>query len=311
MIAQPVIAIEGVTVRFGGTEALRDVTLHVNTGEFCALVGPSGSGKSTLMRLVNRLVVPSAGQVRVRGRDVAAEAAPVLRRSIGYAMQSVGLFPHRTVAENIGTVPRLLGWDAGRIARRVEELLALLRLDPSMVARLPRALSGGQAQRVGIARALAADPDILLMDEPFGAVDPITRRELRAEMRRIHAETGKTILLVTHDPEEALELASHIVVLRDGRIEADGAPADLVAPHAAPFVRELLGGGQPGLRWLSLLPARGALDPRPAPEGCTVLARDASLADALSSLAESGDEALGLEGEEGSVRAEGILGARR
>lgn len=311
MIAQPVIAIEGVTVRFGTTDALRDVTLHVNAGEFCALVGPSGSGKSTLMRLVNRLVVPSAGQVRVRGQDVATLPAPALRRSIGYAMQSVGLFPHRTVAENIGTVPRLLGWDAPRIARRVEELLALLRLDPAMGARLPRALSGGQAQRVGIARALAADPDILLMDEPFGAVDPITRRELRAEMRRIHAETGKTILLVTHDPEEALELASHVVVLRDGRIEADGAPADLVAPDAAPFVRELLGGGQPGLRWLSLLPARGVLDPRPAPEGASMLARDASLADALSVLAESGDEALGMEGEKGSVRAEGILGARR
>ncbi|NGM19544.1 ABC transporter ATP-binding protein [Roseomonas stagni] len=311
MIAQPVIAIEGVTVRFGGTEALRDVTLHVNAGEFCALVGPSGSGKSTLMKLVNRLVVPSAGAVRVRGRDVGQEAAPVLRRSIGYAMQSVGLFPHRTVADNIGTVPRLLGWDAARIARRVEELLALLRLDPGMATRLPRALSGGQAQRVGIARALAADPDILLMDEPFGAVDPITRRELRAEMRRIHAETGKTILLVTHDPEEALELATHVVVLRDGRIEADGAPAELVAPDAAPFVRDLLGGGQPGLRWLSLLPARGALDPRPAPAGAPVLARDASLADALSRLAESGDEAVAMEGEAGSVRAEGILGARR
>jgi osmoprotectant transport system ATP-binding protein len=304
------IAIEDVAVRFGTTEALRGVTLHVGAGEFCALVGPSGSGKSTLMRLVNRLALPSRGTVRVRGEDVARASAPVLRRSIGYAMQSVGLFPHRTVAENIGTVPRLLGWDRARIAARVDELLAMLRLDPGMAPRLPRALSGGQAQRVGIARALAADPDILLMDEPFGAVDPITRRELRAEMRQIHAATGKTILLVTHDPEEALELATHIVVLRDGRIVADGPPAALVAPDAPPFVRELLGGGQPGLRWLSVRPAREALDPRPAPAGAEMLASDASLADALSRLAESGASALAMEGEAGSLRLETMIGRR-
>ena len=211
------IAFEGVSVEFGGLRVLRDIHFRVRPGALCALVGPSGSGKSTLLRLVNRLVAPTAGVVRVRGRDVAGEDPARLRRSIGYAIQSVGLFPHRTVAQNIGTVPRLLGWEKARIAARVEELLALVRLEPALAARYPVELSGGQAQRVGLARALAADPDILLMDEPFGAVDPIARRGLRAELRRIHAATGKTVLLVTHDPGEALELATDLAVLRDGR----------------------------------------------------------------------------------------------
>lgn len=301
------IAFDRVVVRFGGTEALSGVTLQVRAGELCALVGPSGSGKTTLLRLVNRLVEPHSGTVRVRGEDVTRGNAPALRRSIGYAMQSVGLFPHRTVAENIATVPRLLGWDRARIAARVEELLAMLRLDPALATRLPRALSGGQAQRVGIARALAADPDILLMDEPFGAVDPITRRELRAELRRIHAETGKTILLVTHDPEEALELGTHVVVLRGGRIVADGPPAAVVAAGADPFARELLGGAQPGLRRLVLLPAETALEPVPAPAGAPMLPRGASLADALSAMAERGCEAVGVQGATGCVSAASVL----
>jgi osmoprotectant transport system ATP-binding protein len=301
------IAFEDVTVRFGGTQALAGVSLEVREGELCALVGPSGSGKTTLLRLVNRLVEPASGTVRVRGEDVMRQDAPALRRSIGYAMQSVGLFPHRTVAENIATVPRLLGWDRARIAERVQDLLRMLRLDAAMADRLPRALSGGQAQRVGLARALAADPDILLMDEPFGAVDPITRRELRAELRRIHAETGKTIVLVTHDPEEALELGTHVVVLRGGRIVADGPPASVVAPGADAFTRELLGGAQPGLRRLALLPAADALDPAPPPAEAPVLPRDASLADALSLMAERGCDSLALEGASGSLRAGTLL----
>ncbi len=305
------ITFEEVSVRFGGTEALHRISLTVPAGVLCALVGPSGSGKSTLMRLVNRLVTPSSGRVRVRGEDVATLDPARLRRSIGYAMQSVGLFPHRTVAENIATVPRLLGWDRARIAARVEELLALLRLDPALAERLPRALSGGQAQRVGIARALAADPDILLMDEPFGAVDPITRRELRAELRRIHTDTHKTILLVTHDPEEALELAGQIVVLRDGRLAAAGPPEALVAPEAPDFARHLLGGDQPGLRRLSLLPASTARDAAPAPAGAPVLPPGASLADALSRMAETGSRVLALEGGGGSLRLDQVLARAR
>ena len=263
------IAFEGVSVEFGRARVLRGVDLRVRAGALCALVGPSGSGKSTLLRLVNRLVSPSGGVVRVRGEDVAGADPARLRRSIGYAMQSVGLFPHRTVARNIGAVPRLLGWERARIQARVEELLALVRLDPGLAGRYPAELSGGQAQRVGIARALAADPDILLMDEPFGAVDPIARRELRAELRRIHAGTGKTVLLVTHDPGEALELATDMAVLRDGRVVASGTALELTAAPVDAFVRELIGGGDFGLRRLGLLPVRAAMDaePPPAPAG--------------------------------------------
>ncbi|MDP3418943.1 ABC transporter ATP-binding protein [Falsiroseomonas sp.] len=303
------IRFENVSVRFGTTEALSGVNLQVAAGVLCALVGPSGSGKSTLMKLVNRLVEPSAGRVLVRGADVAGQDPARLRRSIGYVMQSTGLFPHRSVAANIGTVPRLLGWDSSRIAARVAALLELVQLDPALAQRLPGALSGGQAQRVGLARALAADPDILLMDEPFGAVDPITRRDLRAELRRIHAETGKTILLVTHDPEEALELASQVVVLRDGAVVADGAPAALVAEDAPDFARTLLGGGQPGLRRLSLLPAEVARDGRPAPADAPRLASGATLADALSRMAESGHGVLALG--DGSLRLEAVLARGR
>lgn len=303
------IRFESVSVRFGQTEALSAVNLQIAEGVLCALVGPSGSGKSTLMKLVNRLVEPSAGRVLVRGTDVAGQDPARLRRSIGYVMQSTGLFPHRSVAANIGTVPRLLGWDRGRIADRVGALLDLVQLDPGLAQRLPGALSGGQAQRVGLARALAADPDILLMDEPFGAVDPITRRDLRAELRRIHAETGKTILLVTHDPEEALELASQVVVLRDGTVVANGAPAALVAPDAPDFARSLLGGGQPGLRRLSLLPAEVARDDRPAPQDAPGLPEGATLADALSRMAETGRDVLALG--EGSLRLEAVLARGR
>jgi osmoprotectant transport system ATP-binding protein len=304
------IAFEDVVVRFGATPALDGVTLAVPAGALCAIVGPSGCGKTTLLRLVNRLVEPDGGTVRVRGEDVARTDAPALRRSIGYAMQSVGLFPHRTVAENIATVPRLLGWDTARIAARVAELLGLLHLDAAIADRIPRALSGGQAQRVGLARALAADPDILLMDEPFGAVDPITRRGLRAELRRIHAETGKTILLVTHDPEEALELGTQVAVMRGGRLVAGGPPAEVVAPDADPFARELLGGGQPGLRRLSVLPAEAALDATPAPPGTPEVAAEASLADALSLMAEHGVDRVALAGRTGSLGAAALLRLR-
>ena len=209
------IAYEGVSVAFGAVEALAGIDARVEPGALGVLIGPSGSGKSTLLRLVNRLVEPTHGTVRVRGVDVATQDPAPLRRSIGYVMQSVGLFPHRTVAQNVATVPRLLGWPAPRIAGRVDAMLALVHLDPTRFRdRRPSELSGGQAQRVGLARALAGDPDILLMDEPFGAVDPIVRRGLRGELRRIHAQTGKTIMFVTHDPSEALELATNLMVLR-------------------------------------------------------------------------------------------------
>jgi osmoprotectant transport system ATP-binding protein len=292
------IAFEGVSVAFGAQRILRGVDLQVGAGALCALVGPSGSGKSTLLRLVNRLIAPSSGAVRVRGKDVATLDPARLRRSIGYAIQSVGLFPHRTVAQNIGAVPRLLGWERARIASRAEELLALVRLDPGLAARYPAELSGGQAQRVGLARALAADPDILLMDEPFGAVDPIARRELRAELRRIHAGTGKTVLLVTHDPGEALELATHLAVLRDGRVVASGSALELLAAPVDGFVRELIGGNDLGLRRLGLLPVRAAIDPEPPPPGAPIIDESATLLEALSRMVEERSGVLAVRSED-------------
>lgn len=293
------IGFEEVSVAYGDRDGLRDVTLEVAAGELCVLVGPSGAGKSTLLRLVNRLVAPSAGVVRVRGQDI-AESDPVrLRRSIGYAIQSVGLFPHRTVGENIAIVPCLLGWPEPRIADRVQALLALLRLDPDLAGRYPQTLSGGQAQRVGLARALAADPDLLLMDEPFGAADPILRRALRAELRQIHAATGKTILLVTHDAQEALELATRLVVLRDGCVLAAGTPLELVGA-ADPFLRELLGGDAPALRRLGLMTVAAAMAPLPPPAGVPAIRPDASLQDALSLMLEARGEVLAVA-EDGRV----------
>jgi len=305
-----VIDFEGASVRFGGTRVLHDVTLRVAAGALCALVGPSGSGKSTLLRLVNRLVAPTAGAVRVRGVDVANQDPARLRLSIGYAIQSVGLFPHRTVAQNIGTVPRLLGWNRGRIAARAEELLALVRLDAGLANRYPSELSGGQAQRVGLARALAADPDILLMDEPFGAVDPIARRELRAELRRIHAATGKTVLLVTHDPGEALELATHLAVLRDGRLVASGTALDLLAEPVDGFVRELIGGGDLWLKRLGLLPVRAATEAAPPPPGAPAIDEAATLLQALSRMVEERSEVLAVRSGDGDGAPIGSVSLR-
>jgi osmoprotectant transport system ATP-binding protein len=277
-----VIRFEEISVAFDGTKALSGIELEVEAGALCVLVGPSGSGKSTLLRLVNRLVAPTHGRVLVRGADVATVDPARLRRSIGYVIQSVGLFPHRTVAENIATVPRLLGWSKDRIAERVDAMLDLVHLGGvAFRDRRPAELSGGQAQRVGLARALAADPDILLMDEPFGAVDPITRRDLRAELKRIHAATGKTILLVTHDPIEALDLATHIVVLRQGRMVAAGGPITLTARGVDPFVRDLFGGDVLALRRLRLTTVAELIDPG-AGDGAPPIAQDATLRDALA-----------------------------
>jgi osmoprotectant transport system ATP-binding protein len=281
------ITFDHVSVTFDAAHALHEIDLAVEPGALCVLVGPSGSGKSTLLRLVNRLVEPTRGRVLVRGSDVATLDAAPLRRSIGYVIQSVGLFPHRSVAENIATVPRLLGWPKDRIAARVEAMLSLVRLGGDAFAnRAPAELSGGQAQRVGLARALAADPDILLMDEPFGAVDPITRRDLRTELRRIHAETGKTILLVTHDPVEALELATQIVVLRQGRVVAAGSPMDLTAREGDPFVRALFGGEALALRRLRFTTVADVMEAAAGEAGPSI-APEASLREALALMVEA------------------------
>jgi osmoprotectant transport system ATP-binding protein len=230
------IHFEAVSRSFEGSaqRAVDDVSLEVRPGELLALLGESGSGKTTTLKLVNRLVEPSAGRVLVEGEDVAALDAVALRRRIGYAIQQVGLFPHLSVAANVGVVPRLLGWKAQAIHARVAELLALMNLPPDLGGRSPATLSGGQAQRVGLARALAARPRLMLLDEPFAAVDPVTRDLLQREYRRLHDTLGLTTVLVTHDVTEALLLADRLAVLHQGRLVGLGTAAQLLAapPHA-------------------------------------------------------------------------------
>jgi osmoprotectant transport system ATP-binding protein len=236
----PAIAFDRVRKVFGATVAVDDVSLTIPAGQFVALVGASGSGKTTLLKLVNRLVDADAGTVQVDGDDVRDRAASDLRRTIGYVFQGIGLFPHLTVAANIATVPRLLGWTAAEQAARVAELLALVDLDPSLAERRPAALSGGQRQRVGVARALAARPRIVLLDEPFGALDPLTRDGLTTRYRSLHDDLGLTSVIVTHDMAEALLLADRVVVVAAGRIVADAAPADLLRGHADPVVTAMI-----------------------------------------------------------------------
>jgi osmoprotectant transport system ATP-binding protein len=234
------IAFRNVRLSRGGVVVLRGLELSVERGETLALVGRSGAGKSTILKAINRLLVPDSGEVIVRDRSAASWDPIELRRSIGYVLQEVGLFPHLTVRDNIAVVPRLLGWDDSRIARRIEELMQLVGLPASEYAlRRPQDLSGGQRQRVGVARALAADPPILLMDEPFGALDPVTRAELHREFRRIQSEVRKTIVIVTHDMAEAMALASRIGVLADGVLAALDEPR-AIATSDDPRVRGML-----------------------------------------------------------------------
>ena len=237
------IEIQGVTKRYagGGPAALQRLSLTIAEGEFLALIGPSGCGKTTTLGLINRLVEPDSGQVRIKGQDIAAGDPAALRREIGYVFQEAGLFPHLTVAGNVGITPRLLGWAPARILARVRELLVMVRLDPDRFAgRMPAELSGGQRQRVALARALAAQPPILLLDEPFGALDPLTRDEVAQDVRRLHGELGLTTVMVTHDMTEALLLADRIAVMRDGALVQLGTPRELVTQPADDFVTAML-----------------------------------------------------------------------
>jgi osmoprotectant transport system ATP-binding protein len=293
-----VITLQHITRRFADATAVDDVSLDIPRGTLCALIGPSGSGKSTTLRMINRLIEPTAGRVMFDGQDAAM--IPDLRLRIGYAIQSVGLFPHWTVARNIATVPALLGWPRARRDARAAELLALLDLDPALGRRYPHQLSGGQAQRVGVARALAAEPEALLMDEPFGALDPITRVDLQDELRRIHRQTGTTIVLVTHDMDEALRLADIIAVMRDGRLVQAASPTDLLRAPADDFVRDFVGGGEAGLRLLGLHGAGALANPHVEAEGEPV--RDtATLREVLSVLLTRHADAANVANERGEI----------
>ncbi|MDQ0462393.1 osmoprotectant transport system ATP-binding protein [Caulobacter ginsengisoli] len=236
----PAIAFDGVSKRYGATAAIDAVTLEVPHGQFVALVGGSGAGKTTLLKTINALIAPDAGVVRVEGRPTAEVEPPELRRGIGYVFQEIGLFPHLTVARNIAITPRLLGWSEADIAARVAELLDLVALPREFAARKPDALSGGQRQRVGVARALAARPKVMLMDEPFGALDPVTRAALGEDYRRLHETLNLTTVMVTHDVMEAALLADRIVVMKAGAVVADDTPRALLAGHADPDVAAMM-----------------------------------------------------------------------
>jgi osmoprotectant transport system ATP-binding protein len=306
-----VISLEHVTKRYGERIAVDDLSVEIGAGELAVLVGPSGCGKTTTLRMINRLVEPTAGTIRVDGRDTREQGVTELRRSMGYVIQQAGLFPHLTVAENIATVPRLLRWDRERIRARVEELLELVGLPPhDYGGRLPRALSGGERQRVGVARALGADPPVLLMDEPFSALDPITRLRLQGELLRVQSLVRKTIVVVTHDIDEALRLGDRVILLQTGgRLAQVATPAELLAHPASDFVAGFLGGDRT-LRRLALVPLRAA-ELRPDGEAPTPERVDAgaTLRDALEAVLRSPDgRAAVVDGDRmlGVIDAEAI-----
>lgn len=270
--------------------AVEDFSMRIEPGELVMFVGPSGCGKTTTMKMINRIIEPTSGSIRIDGNDVLSLDANELRRHIGYVIQQIGLFPHFTIAENIGTVPRLLGWSKQRIKERVEELLETVQLDPGVFAnRYPRQLSGGQQQRVGVARALAADPPVMLMDEPFGATDPITRERLQAEFLRLQAEIGKTIIFVTHDFEEAIRMGDRIAVLSErSRIEQFDTPANILKNPANDYVSSFIGEGA-ALKRLALIPSGDApLGPVDASAPDSTVASTDSLREALDHLVFTG-----------------------
>lgn len=297
------IAFEDVSRTYPGSlkPAVSGVSLAVETGEFVVLLGPSGCGKTTLLKMVNRLIEPTTGRITIDGVDIQTGSAPDLRRQIGYVIQQTGLFPHMRVQDNIAVVPKLLGWDRRRTAARIDELLDLVGLDPEEYRkRYPANLSGGQQQRVGLARALAANPTTLLMDEPFGALDAITRTRLQTELKRIHSQLGQTILFVTHDIEEAVRLADRIVVMREGRVLQFDAPLAIVQRPADGFVAELVG-AHDVLRRLSLISVQDLPSQPPAGQADPTVTPETDLRTALGLMIETGVTALDIVDHEGAV----------
>lgn len=298
----PAIVFEHVTKTFAGSQiaAVRDVYLEVPRGNLIVLLGPSGCGKTTLLKMANRLYEHDSGRILVEGREARSFKPTELRRHIGYVIQSTGLFPHMTVARNIATVPDMLGWDKARIAGRVDELLELVGLPPAQYRkRYPLQLSGGQQQRVGLARAMAADPSIMLMDEPFAAIDNITRRRLQDELLMIQGKLHKTILFVTHDVEEAIRLADKIAVMREGKVVQYDTPLHILSAPADDFVAELVGSGDV-LRRLSLIDVQSYMTPSPdgvAAAKNTVAPGD-DLRKALGLILDQGTEAIAVTSED-------------
>jgi osmoprotectant transport system ATP-binding protein len=288
------IDIENLTKHYGPIAAVDGVSMSIERDSITVIVGTSGSGKSTLLRMINRLIEPTSGRVLIDGRDTASEPGHRLRRRIGYVIQGHGLFPHRTVAQNVATVPRLLGWEESRIRARVIQLLEALQLDPTVYSgQYPHQLSGGQQQRVGVARALAAEPAVLLMDEPFGALDPIIREKAQDDLLQIQRKFGTTIVLVTHDIDEAFRLGDRVAVMSAGRLLQYDRPHVLVTDPADPLVARMTGSAERAMRLLSLTSAGEAAVPlKPGEHGTVapIVPASASLRVALSELLWHGSE---------------------
>jgi osmoprotectant transport system ATP-binding protein len=306
MVGRAMISLRGVTKRFqgeGSAAAVEDLSLDVHDGETVVLVGPSGCGKTTTMRMINRLIEPDAGTIEVDGRDVMQQDPDELRRGIGYVIQTIGLLPHRTVEQNVGTVPWLLGWDKPTIQARVRELAGMLHLDEELLGRYPAELSGGQRQRVGVARALAADPPVMLMDEPFGAVDPIVRAILQDQFLEIQQTLRKTIVFVTHDIDEAIKMADRIAILNLGaHVEQFDAPAEILRAPASPFVQEFVG-AERGLKRLALIRVSTMeLDPPGDGDGLPRVSPTDSLRFALDAIVTAGVDAAMVVDPDGRPR---------
>jgi osmoprotectant transport system ATP-binding protein len=293
---------------------LGPLSLTIPQAALCVLVGPSGCGKSTTLKMINALITPDAGSIRLNGTSVQSRAPEELRRGIGYVIQSGGLFPHWRVRDNIAAVPRLLNWEETRVAQRVDEVAEIAAIDRTLLDRYPHQLSGGQQQRVGVARALAADPDIILMDEPFGALDPVTRAALQQELVRLHRGTGKTIVLVTHDMDEALALGTMIVVMQRGQIAQSGTPAEILARPSSDFVRDFVGGADATMKLLEFRKVQEILRRDAESSGYFVRTHD-SLRSALTKMMATGRTILTVQDESGaivgSIHVEDIVAASK
>ena len=291
--------------------AVDGIDLVVGAGETCVLIGPSGCGKTTTLRMVNRLIEPSSGRILLAGADVRQSDPVQLRRGIGYVIQGVGLFPHLTIRDNVATVPRLLGWPAARIADRVDAMLSLVGLDPSEFGdRRPASLSGGQRQRVGVARALAADPPVMLMDEPFGAVDPVVRARLQRDVAAILRQLGKTVIMVTHDIDEAIRMGDRVAIMHEGRIVQHDRPERLLAAPADAFVADFVGADR-GLKRLSLVAASEVASSALPGPGAPGIPADSSVQTALAAILAAGSDAAALVGADGIIQGSVTLAAIR
>ena len=299
------IKLESITKSYGGITAVKDLTLEVKEGESVVLLGPSGCGKTTTLKMINRLITPTSGRIHVEGRDISIVNPIELRRQIGYVIQRIGLLPHMTISDNIALVPRLKGWSEDKRIERADELLDMVGLDPETYRdKYPHQLSGGERQRVGVARALAGDPPILLMDEPFGALDPITRLQLQDEFLNLEKQVRKTVVFVTHDMDEAVRLGDRIAIMDDGQLHQYATPMEMLRHPADDFVAQFMGGDR-FFRQLKLLTVRDVMvrdvpGARESPEAIPSISSECRLDIALEKMLTAGKDQLSVEGERGT-----------